>query len=77
MIKKEDEKILKYEDLTTDTQRIWSAKTKVISVLAGATGTTSQLFRNYPKNITGEHGIKKLQKTAVFGTAHILREVLM
>ena len=39
VIKKEAEKILKYKDLTTEIQRMWNVKTKVIPVKIGATGT--------------------------------------
>ena len=45
VIKKEAEKILKYKDLTTEIQRMWNVKTKVISVIIGATGTISKSFR--------------------------------
>ena len=41
VIKKEAEKILKYKDLTIEIQRMWNVKTKVISVIIGATGTIS------------------------------------
>ena len=41
VIKKEAEKILKYEDLTTEIQRMWNVKTKVIPVIIGANGTVS------------------------------------
>jgi len=34
-------KILKYKDLTIETQRMWNVKTKVIPVIIGATGTIS------------------------------------
>ena len=77
MIKKESEKILKYKDLTTEIQRMWNAKTKVIPVIIGATGTISKTFRKYVSNIPGNHEVKELQKTAILGTAHILRKVLM
>jgi len=76
VIKKEVEKILKYKDLTIEIQRMWNVKTKVISVI-GATGTISKPFRKYVSNIPGKHEVKELQKTAVLGTAHILRKVLM
>jgi hypothetical protein len=33
-------------------------------------------FRKYVNNITGNHEVKELQKTAILGTAHILRKVL-
>jgi len=77
VIKKEAGKILKYKDLTTEIQRMWNVKTRVIPVIIGATGTISKSFRKYVSNIPGKHEVKKLQKTAVLGTAHILRKVLM
>ena len=52
-------------------------KTKVIPVIIGATGTISKTFRTYVSNITGNHEVKELQKTAILGTTHILRKVLM
>ena len=77
MIKKEVEKILKYKDLTIEIQCMWNVKTKVIPVIIGATGTISKTFRKYVRNIPGNHEVKKLQKTAIMGTAHVLRKVLM
>jgi len=77
VIKKEAEKILKYKDLTTEIQRMWNVKTKVIPVIIGATGTISKSFRKYVSNIPGKHEVKELQKTTILGTAHILRKVLM
>ena len=77
VIKKEGEKILQYKDLTIEIQRMWNVKTKVIPVITGATGTISKSFRKYVSNILGKHEVKELQKTAVLGTAHILREALM
>jgi hypothetical protein len=77
VIKIEAEKILKYEDLTTEIQRMWNVKTKVIPVIIGATGTVSESFRKYMSNIPGKHEVKELQKTAILGTAHTLRKVLM
>jgi len=75
--KKEAEKILKYIDLAIEIQRMWNVKPKVIPVIIGATGTISKSFRKYLSNIPGNHGVKKLHKTAILGTAHILRKVLM
>jgi hypothetical protein len=78
VIKKEAEKILKYKDLTIEIQRMWNVKTKkVIPVIIGATGTVSKAFRKYVSNIPGKREVKELQKTALLGTAHILRKVLM
>jgi len=77
VIKKEAEKILKCKDLTIEIQRMWNVKTNAIPVIIGATGTISKLFRKYVSNIPGNHEVKELQKTAILGTAHILRKVLM
>jgi len=49
----------------------------VIPVIIGVTGTISKSFRKYMSNIPGKHEVKELQKTAILGTAHILRKVLM
>jgi hypothetical protein len=46
VIKKEAEKILKYEDLITEIQRMWNVKTKVTPVIIGATGTISNPSEN-------------------------------
>ena len=53
-----------------------NVKTKVIPVIIGATGTISKSFRKYVSNTPGNHEVKELQKTAILGTAHILRKVL-
>jgi hypothetical protein len=77
MIQKEAEKILKYKDLTIEIQRMWHVKTRVLPVITGATGTISKSFRKYVSIIPGNHEVKKLQKTVILGTAHILRKVLI
>jgi hypothetical protein len=77
VIKKEAANILKYKDLTIEIQRMWKVKTMVIPVIIGATGATQKSFRKYVNNIKGNHEVTELQKTAILGTAHILRKVLM
>jgi hypothetical protein len=76
VIKKEAEKILKYRDLTIEIQRMWNVKAKVIPVIIGATGTICKSSRKYVSDIPGKHDVKEIQKTAILGTAHILRQVL-
>ena len=76
VIKKEAEKILKYKDLTIEIQCMWKVQTRVIPVITGAIGTISKSFRKFISNISGNHEVKELQKTAILGTAHILRKVL-
>jgi len=46
-------------------------------VIIRATGTISKSLRIYASKIPGKHEVKELQKTAILGTAHILRKVLM
>ena len=43
----------------------------------GGTGTIPNIFRKYVSNMPGNHEVKELRKTAILGTAHILRKVLM
>ena len=76
-LKKEIKEILKYKNLTIEIQRMWNVKTKAKAVIIGVTGTISKSFRKYVSNIPGKHEVKELQKTAILGTAHILRKVLM
>ena len=78
VIKKEAVKILKYKDLIIEIQRMWNVKTKVIPVIIGATGAILKSLRQYLSNIPGKGETEELQKrTAVLGTAHKLRKVLM
>jgi hypothetical protein len=77
VIQKEAEKILKYKDLTIEIQRMWNIKIRVIPVIIGATGTISKSLKKYVSTIPGNHDVRELQKTAILGTAHRLRKVLM
>jgi hypothetical protein len=56
---------------------MWNVKTRVIPVIIGATGTISKSFRKYVSTIPGNRDVRELQQTAILGTAHILRKVLM
>jgi hypothetical protein len=76
VIKEGAEKILKYKDLTIEIQRMENVKARVIPVIIGATGTISKSFRKYVRSIPGNHEVRELPKTAILGTAHILRKVL-
>ena len=77
VFKRKAEKILKYKDITIEIQCMWNVKTKVIPVIIGATGTISKSFTKYVSNVPGNHEVNELQKTAILGTAQILRKVLM
>jgi hypothetical protein len=77
VIQKEAEKILKYKDLTIEIQYIWNVKTRMTPVIIGENGTISKSFRKYVSTIPGNHDVRELQKTAILGTAYILRKGLM
>ena len=64
VIKKEDEMILKYKDLTTEIQHVWNVKAKVIPVIIVATGTVSKSLRQYLSNIPGKREIKEIKRIA-------------
>ena len=58
-MKKEVEKILKYKYLIIE---MWIMKVKVTPVIIWATGTISELLRQYLSNVPGKREIKELQK---------------
>ena len=64
------------ETLIIEIQAMWNVKVKMISFIIRATGTISKSLRQYLRNITGKHEIKKLQKLSYWATAHRLRKVL-
>jgi hypothetical protein len=77
MIEKEAGKIWKYKYLAIEIQRVWNVKTKIRPLIMGAPGIISESFRKCLSNIPGKHESEELQKTAILGTAHVLRKVLM
>jgi len=76
VVKKEAEEILK-QDHIKEIQRMWNVKANAIPVITGAAGTVSKSLTQYLSNVPGNNEIKKLQKIAILGTAHILWKVLM
>jgi hypothetical protein len=50
---------------------------RLIPVIIGPTGTISKSFRKHVSDIPGNHDVRELQKTAILGAAHRMREVLM
>jgi hypothetical protein len=64
--------------------RIWLRRQKlcikscrVIIIIIIITIITIITFRKYVSTIPGNHDVRKLQKTAILGTAHIIQKVLM
>ena len=74
--KKATEKMSKYVDLQIECQRLWNKTVEVIPVTIGVTGIVDKSIKNYVRRIPGCHNIYSLQRSAILGTAHILRKVL-
>ncbi len=74
--KKEQEKVEKYQPLREELQRIWKVKSKVVPVVVGALGAVTPVLQKWLKEIPGEHAYRNLQKSALIGTAKILRRTL-
>ncbi len=74
--KKATEKMLKYVDLQIECQRMWTNKVEVVPIVIGATGVVERNMTKYLNKIPGKHNVYNLQRSAVLGTAHILRKVL-
>jgi hypothetical protein len=70
-VQKEAEKKLKYKSLCTEVQRIWNLKGNNWSHWY-SNEKLKETFGRYTK----KHLIDSLEKTAVLGTAHIIRKVL-
>ena len=74
VVRKEAEKIVKYRDLEIETQKCWNlTKIRTIPVVIGALGTVCTGFGAYLKAISPKIEDRIIQKTALLGTANILR----
>ena len=74
--KKATEKMSKCVDLHIEYQRMWNKKVEVIPIIIGVTGIVEKGIQNYLQKIPGKHNLYNLQRSAILGTAHILRKVL-
>ena len=73
---KEGKKIEKNQDLKREIGKLWDGQQKVVPVVVGALGAVSKRLDTWldKLGITIRAGL--LQKTALLGTARILRKVL-
>ena len=70
------EKMSKCVDVQIECQILWNKKVEVIPVIIGATGIVDNNIKKYVGRIPGCHNIYILQRSAILGTAHVLRKVL-
>ena len=74
---KETEKVEKYQDLRREIAKIWKMKeVKVIPIVIGALGCVSKSLGKWIDKLGIKIKTEYLQKTALLGTARILRKVL-
>ena len=74
---KELEKLEKYQLLKDEIAKVWRVrKVIVVPVVIGALGAVSVNFKEYMKRIGVNVRLEVIQKTALLGTAKILRKVL-
>ena len=74
--RKEDEKIEKYRDLCRELGRLWGVRCLVVPVVIGALGTIPKRLSSYMALLDIHLSVETLQKSAILGTARILRRVL-
>ena len=76
-MEKEREKIDKYRPLRDEIARLWSmTKVEIIPIVVGALGAVSKQFEAYIEAIGIKMNVEHAQKTALLGSARILRLVL-
>ena len=74
---KEQEKVEKYQDLKREIGRMWEIrKVQVVPVVIGALGSVSKGFDKWIEKLDIQCNFVDMQKTALLGTARILRTVL-
>ena len=74
---KELEKVEKYQLLKDEIAKVWQMqKVMVVPIVIGALGAVSVNFKEYMRRIGVKVRLEAIQKTALLGTAKILRKVL-
>ena len=74
---KELERLEKYQLLKDEIAKVWRMrKVIVVPVVIGALGAVSVNFKEYMKRIGVNVRLEVIQKTALLGTAKVLRKVL-
>ena len=72
----ETEKYEKYQDLAREIKRIWKSRTKVVPVVVGTLGSVSKKLAGHLEQLGIKDRTRTMQKSALLGSAHILRKVL-
>ena len=74
---KEKEKVEKYQDLKKEIRRLWKlGNVEIVPVVIAALGSVSAKFDKWIRKLGITFNVGVMQKTALLGTARILRKVL-
>jgi hypothetical protein len=77
IVKKEAEKLTKYRDLEIELQKCWHLKkVRTIPIIIGALGTIGSSLPKYLRDLSPNLKASVCQRTALLGSAHILRNFL-
>ena len=76
VLAKETEKIEKYDELRRELERLWKVKAKVAPIITDALGTVTRNLDSYLKEIGVNVMLQLIQKSALPGSARILRKIL-
>ena len=74
--KKEHEKLEKYQALREELEKAWKVKATVVPVVIGALGAVTPKLEEWLQQVPGKTSDISVQKSAVLGTAKILRRTL-
>ena len=77
VVEKERQKVEKYQDLKGEIRRLWRLKMlEVMPVVIGALESVTKEFDGWIEKLQITNSVRVMQKTALLGTAMILRKVL-
>ena len=77
IVSKAAEKITKYKELEIELKKYWNLdKVQTIPIICGALGTVGKNIDDYLINISKKLRFDIIKKTALLGTAHIIRNVI-
>ena len=78
IVRKEAENLTKYRELEIELQKCWNlTEIKTVPVVYGTLGTVVISINKYLDMISPHIQFGVIRKTALLGTAHILRNVLL
>ena len=77
IVDREQDKILTYQDLKREIKKNWQRrKVQVIPIVVGALGAVTGNLSRHLDSVSCKLKVSNIQKTALLGSAHILRKVL-